>query len=99
MFSKIVLFLILVTASSGSCKSPTPDDLMPELKVAKPILIESINLIPCLEKQDNLLLPEVFDKNPRQTQVLVESLPSIITMLLTGGDLDLGQFGDVADQW
>merc|ERR1719367_1767311 len=63
MFSKIVLFLILVTTSSGSCKSPTPDDLMPELKV------------------------------------LVESLPSIITMLLTGGDLDLGQFGDVADQW
>ena len=32
-------------------------------------------------------------------QVLVESLPSIITMLLTGGDLDLGPFGDVADEW
>lgn len=32
-------------------------------------------------------------------QVLVESLPTIITMLLSGGDLDLGPFGDVADEW
>jgi len=62
MFSKTVLLFIFLTISSGS-KSPTPDDLMPELKV------------------------------------LVESLPSIITMLLTGGDLDLGPFGDVADEW
>jgi len=62
MFYKTVLLFIFLTTSSGS-KSPTPDDLMPELKV------------------------------------LVESLPSIITMLLTGGDLDLGPFGDVADEW
>lgn len=62
MFSKIVLFFLFLTISSGG-KSPTPDDLMPELKV------------------------------------LVESLPTIITMLLTGGDLDLGPFGDVADEW
>ena len=30
--------------------------------------------------------------------MLVESLPSIVTMLLTGGDLDLGPFGDIADE-
>ena len=40
-------------------------------------------------------MPPLID----QIQVLVESLPSIITMLLTGGDLDLGPFGDVADEW
>lgn len=63
MFSKIVLFFLFLTSTSSGSKSPTPDDLMPELKV------------------------------------LVESLPTIITMLLSGGDLDLGGFGDVADEW
>ena len=38
-------------------------------------------------------------KNVSNFQVLVESLPSIVTMLLTGGDLDLGPFGDIADEW
>jgi len=59
----VVTLVFLTSLSSSGDKSPTPEDLMPELKV------------------------------------LVESLPSIVTMLLTGGDLDLGPFGDIADEW